>query len=166
METLRLFPPIVTLPKQTSSSPQEIILANRRIVIPANTSTSPCVIAAHTHPKYWPNPLKWSPSRWINTIDDGTEELITPPRDTFFPWSDGAQNCPGVKFSQVEFVALLALLMQAHRLSVVKNDGETDEQMHRRVRKVVEDCDMQLLLRMRDADRVKLRCLPLSPVAA
>lgn len=166
METLRLFPPIVTLPKQTSSSPQEIILANRRIVIPANTSTSPCVIAAHTHPKYWPNPLKWSPSRWINTIDDDTEELVTPPRDTFFPWSDGAQNCPGVKFSQVEFVAVLALLMQAHRLSVVKNHGETEEQMHRRVREVVEDCDMQLLLRMRDADRVKLRCLPLSPVAA
>lgn len=66
---------------------------------------------------------------------------------------------------QLEFEAVLALLMQTHRLSAVTDNGEPDEQMKERVQKVVEYCDLQLLLRMRDADRVKLGCSPLPSVA-
>ncbi|KAF2712770.1 hypothetical protein K504DRAFT_334686, partial [Pleomassaria siparia CBS 279.74] len=62
------------------------------------------------------------------------QSLITPPRDTFFPWSDGGQNCPALKFSQVEFVAVLALLMYENRLSIVREDGETEEQARERVK--------------------------------
>jgi len=81
-----------------------------------------------------------------------------PPRDTYFSWSDGFQNCPGLKFSQVEFVAVLALLMREHRLRIVRVGNETETQARERVRSVINDCDMKLLLRMRDADRVKLKC--------
>ncbi|KAF1957295.1 putative cytochrome P450 monooxygenase [Byssothecium circinans] len=160
LETLRLYPPIMTLPKHTSSQPQSLTIGNRSIVIPANTSTSPSIIAVHTHPQYWPDPLNWNPQRWMTIDDDQQESLITPPRDTFFPWSDGGQNCPGLKFSQVEFVAVLALLMREHRLSIVREEGEIEEQARERVKRVINDCDMQLLLRMRDSDRVRLRCEP------
>lgn len=67
---------------------------------------------------------------------------------------------PGLKFSQVEFVAVLALLMREYRLGIVKEKGETEEQARERVKGVINDCDMQLLLRMRDSDRVRLRCEP------
>ncbi|KAF2470382.1 cytochrome P450 monooxygenase [Lindgomyces ingoldianus] len=163
-ETLRLFPPILSLPKRTSSKPQRLQIGDRSILIPANTSTSPSLIAVHTHPQYWPDPLKWNPSRWIitdsNAASSGShhESLITPLRDTYFPWSDGPQNCPGLKFSQVEFVAVLASLMCHHLLTIVREDGETKKQARERAVKVINDCDMQLLLRMRDADRVRLRC--------
>jgi hypothetical protein len=63
-----------------------------------------------------------------------------------------------LKFSQVEFVAVLALLMRKHRLSIVREKEETEEQTRERVKKVINDCDMQLLLRMRDSDRVRLKC--------
>jgi hypothetical protein len=67
---------------------------------------------------------------------------------------------PGMKFSQVEFVAVLALLMSKHRLSIVRENTETKEQARERANSVINDCDMQLLLRMRDSDRVRLRMEP------
>ena len=147
----------MALPKHTSSTPQRLKLGDRIVLIPANTSTSPSLLAVHTHPKYWPDPLAWKPSRWITT-NNGQESLLTPARDTYFPWSDGPQNCPGRKFSEVEFVAVLALLMRNHVLMIVKENGENEEQAKRRTTKVINDCDMQLLLRMRDADQLKLSC--------
>jgi cytochrome P450 len=106
--------------------------------------------------------MTWRPSRWIQSSASPSnifhETLYTPPRDTYLPWSDGPQNCPGVKFSQVEFVAVLAKLLYRHRLSVVRNEGENVEKMQERVRAVVEDCDIQMLLKMKDPDRVKVRC--------
>ena len=146
------------LPKRTSSTPQRIEVGGRSIVIPANTTISPSLLAVQTHSQYWPDPLEWKPSRWLTINSQGEEVIITPQRDTFFPWSDGPQNCPGLKFSQVEFVAVLSLLMREHSLSIMKEDGETDAQARKRTEDVMNDCDLLLLMRMRDADRVRLRC--------
>ena len=86
------------------------------------------------------------------------EELMTPVQSTYFPWSAGAQNCPGAKFAQVEFVAVLARVLREHRVGFVGVPGESGEEGKKRVLEVTEDCDMELLLRMRDADRVRLTC--------
>jgi ribosome recycling factor len=59
----------------------------------------------------------------------------------------------------VEFVGVLALLMKDYRLEVVREEGDSEEQARERVRNVVDDCDMQILLRMKDAERVRLRCV-------
>lgn len=48
---------------------------------------------------------------------------------------------------QVEFVAVLA-------------PGENLEKEGERVLGTTEDCDLELLLRMRNADRVRLQCAP------
>ena len=84
------------------------------------------------------------------------EEIFVPQKGTYFPWSDGPQNCPGKKFAQVEFVAVIAGLLRQHRVKIVPNKGETKEAMHKRVMAVLEDCEQGLLLRMRDADSVRL----------
>jgi hypothetical protein len=67
-------------------------------------------------------------------------------------------NCPGRKFSEVEFTAVISRLMRTHRLSIVRNSGESEVQAWQRVRKVVNDCDNQMLLKMRDPGRLRLRC--------
>jgi cytochrome P450 len=114
----------MALPRHTYPAPQPLKLVEGTILIPANTYTSPSILALHTHPRYWSEPLVWKPSRWI-AINTGMEEVVTPASNAYYPWSDGPQNCPGVNFSQVEFVAVLAMLMHTHSLVIVKEDAET-----------------------------------------
>lgn len=92
-------------------------------------------------------------------FDTGTsgEKLLTPDRKVYIPWSDGPQNCPGLKFSQVEFVAMMACLFKNHRVTGVREAKESDAEMRRRIREVVEDCEAVMLLKMRDPDRAKVR---------
>jgi cytochrome P450 len=130
----------------------------------------PSLLAVQTHPKYWQDPLLWRPSRWIclstvprssgSELDLATrlrqEALFTPMQSTYFPWSDGPQNCPGAKFAQVEFVAVLACLLRDHRVGVVHELNESFEKARKRALATTEDCDMELLLRMRNADKVRL----------
>ena len=139
-------------------------------MIPPHTGVMPSLLTVQTYPKYWPDPLLWQPSRWIfQSPDPGSngsglslaarlrqEALVVPIQSTYFPWSDGPQNCPGAKFAQVEFVAVLACLLRDHRVGVVHEPGESFEQAKKRALAVTEDCDMELLLRMRNADKVRL----------
>jgi cytochrome P450 len=128
-------------------------------VVPPLSGVSPSVLASHTHPDYWPEPLLWKPSRWVISDPDGSaESLSTPPQGTFYPWSDGPQVCLGVRFSQVEFVAVVACLLREKKLAVVPKAGESREDMVKRVRDVTEDCDFQLLLRMKRSEEIRLRC--------
>lgn len=136
-------------------------------MIPPNTGVMPSLLAIQTHPKYWEDPLVWNPSRWISTpatpssdleIKLEEEALFTPAKCTFFPWSDGPQNCPGNKFSQVEFVAVMACLLRDYRYHAVQNYAESSEATRKRILDIAEDVDMQMLLRMKDADRVRLVC--------
>jgi cytochrome P450 len=165
LETLRLYPPIMSLPKWTKEHAQTIQVGEKVLVIPPGVGTSPHLLAIHTHPKYWTDPFVWRPSRWIvggqeyasNSKLCG-EDLRTPVPHTYFPWSDGPQNCPGEKFSKVEAVAVLACLLKSHRLTVKKLPGEAEETARERAIKCTNDVNLEMLLRMRDADRVKLVC--------
>ena len=139
-------------------------------MIPPQTGVMPSLLAVQTHPKYWQDPLLWQPSRWISSSlvpgSDGPEldlairlrqeVVITAVQSTYFPWSDGPQNCPGAKFAQVEFVAVLACLLRNHRVRVVREPNESFEKARKRALATTEDCDMELLLRMRNADKVRL----------
>ena len=127
----------------------------------------PSLLTVQTHPQNWENPLAWDPKRWIRSqglfsaAPDAVilrEELMTPPKGTYFPWSDGPQNCPGAKFSQVEFVAVLACLLRDHRVQVLRNEDEDLQSARKRVLSTTEDCDMELLLRMRDTSKIRLAC--------
>lgn len=167
LETLRLYPPIMSLPKWTNGVPQRLKVGGQIIVIPPNTGVMPSLLSVQTHPRYWKDPLVWKPSRWISGPPAPTSEITarfqrevvyTPAKCTYFPWSDGPQNCPGAKFSQVEFVAVLACLLRDHRVNAIQNPGESFEQTRKRILATAEDVDMEMLLRMKDADRVPLVC--------
>lgn len=161
LETLRLYPSIMSLPKWTKGSAQTIKVADRIVVIPPGVGTSPHLLAVHTHPKYWTDPLTWKPSRWIIGSESGIfgEELWTPRANTYFPWSNGPQNCPGAKFSRVETVAVLACLLRSHRVAVKRKHGEGVDTARKRAIDCANDVNLEMLLRMRNADSVKLTCV-------
>ncbi|KAJ5280848.1 cytochrome P450 [Penicillium angulare] len=164
-ETLRIFSPVGIIMKRTNHQSQHLATGNKSILIPPNTNVWINMSGIHANPKYWEDPMKWNPSRWVHTPPNSEkastlqdERLIISPRCTYFPWSEGPQNCPGSKFSQVEFVAVMAHLLRDHRIHAIPNPGETTEQLRSRILAVTQDVDLQLLIRMRDADRVHLAC--------
>ena len=126
-----------------------------------HVGVSPGLLDMQIHPQHWDDSMTWKPSRWITkpaSSGEGSEQIIVPQRCTYFPWSDGPQNCPGNKFSQVEFVAMMATLLQGHRVDVVPNPNETPQQAQARALATTHDVDLQLLLRMKDADQVRMVC--------
>jgi len=93
----------------------------------------------------------------IPTNEFEHETLQEPQRGTFLPWSDGAHVCPGRKFSQVEFVAVMAALFRTHRVRPILREGETESRARERVQSVVEDSAVRMTLRMTDPGRVRVR---------
>lgn len=120
-----------------------------------------CPLAIQTLPQYWPNPMKWQPQRWIasatSTAGSKTESIIESRPGTYFPWSDGPQNCPGEKFSRVEAIATISSFLREHRVKIIPQAGESAAQAIHRAQGVLEDCDLTLLVRMKDADSIKLQ---------
>jgi cytochrome P450 len=104
----------------------------------------------------------WRPNRWILS-ESGTapplarEYLRTPPKGAYVPWSDGARVCPGKKFGQVEFVASMVAMFRKHRVEVMPEKGESQQEARKRALEVVLDSRITLLLQMRNPESVALR---------
>ena len=165
LETLRLYNPLPGVPKYTGREAQFLTVNRQDIHIPEDTLVIPNLMALHTHPRYWGrDSLTWNPFRWIENDHDAssldlgatlsTEKVLEPEKGTFIAWSDGARNCPGKKFAQVEFVATLAALFRCHRAQPVLNQGENLAQAEKRVLDVVKDSSVELLLQMRNPKSV------------
>ncbi|KAH8647610.1 putative cytochrome P450 [Tricladium varicosporioides] len=158
-ETLRLYPP-VSIAKYTGQGEQVFHAGGRDIMIPPNTLVIPSHVALHTDPRYWgKDSLYWDPGRWITKESDSivNESIYQPEKCSFIPWSGGARICPGKMFSQVEFVATMAVLFQYCRVEPVPRKGETTPQARIRVRtQIEEDTGQVLLLQMLHPERAPL----------
>lgn len=163
LETLRIYPPVNAVPKVTASGVHAVHVGDQLITIPPGTEVFPMLLGIQTDPEYWPDPFVWKPSRWIMHGEDSTgtdgEELLVPEKGTFFPWSDGVQNCLGKKISQVEAVAVLASLLATHRLVVKAYPGETQGDVQKRIKKCCDDNNYNVLLEMNDAAQIGLECV-------
>jgi cytochrome P450 len=71
--------------------------------------------SVHVSPYHFPNePGKWDPMRWFVKSEDGKETLLH--HQGFYPWGAGPRICPGMKFSQVEFCAVLVGVLRRCRV--------------------------------------------------
>ncbi|KAI9351295.1 cytochrome P450, partial [Obelidium mucronatum] len=113
-ETLRLFPPVVSIPKYTSTER----LSLGPFIFPPRTFINVATAGLHFNPKAWGNDaLEFKPERFLQESNEeqvgkGTSRL------GFAPFSEGPRGCLGKKFAQVEFVALLVLISLKYRVSV------------------------------------------------
>ncbi|KAI0902826.1 cytochrome P450 [Ustulina deusta] len=162
LETVRLYTP-VPVAKWTDQGAQQLRVGDKTVVIPPNTMVIPSYASVHSDPKYWgSDSLTWRPSRWISatestTTEHDSEQLINPQRGTFLGWSEGSRDCPGRKFSQVEFVATIATLVQDWRFDPTTGPGESIDDARRRVLYQIEtDSAPVLLLQMLHPERAPL----------
>lgn len=166
-EILRLYPPVPALPSITSNGMQALDIGNQILNIPEGVNLTINLRAMQMHPQYWPDGKAWRPSRWISnpaptnspSADQvANEQFLVPSKHIFFPWGEGPQICPGKKFAEVEAVAALACIFETHRVLVKKHVGEIDDAVWKRVDNCLNDVDLEMLVRLKDADRVTLIC--------
>lgn len=154
-ETLRLWGPITVLPKYTNNTPQSLTIDGKSHIIPAHTYVCINQVAVHTLPKYWgEDTLQWLPDRWITSSSSPSivnETLKDPPggKGTFIPWADGPRICAGKKFSQVEFVAVLATLFGKWRVRPKVLEGESEMEAKKRVMDYVVDSEPKITVQLK-----------------
>lgn len=165
-ETLRLYTPVPTSKIVGGHEPQPLIVAGKTLMLAPGTMIVPSYASLQTDPKYWgEDSLEWRPSRFIKASSSGSlddEEFITPARGTFLAWSWGARDCVGRKFSQVEFVAVMATLFRKHRVHPLMraktiSRRKTVEDTRKRVLDQIEkDSAPVLLLQMLHPEKIHL----------
>jgi cytochrome P450 len=161
-ETLRIYGAVQNLNKYSRDGHdgQPLVVGDRTYLIPASSYVAVNFQGVHTSPEYWgENSLEWKPQRWvtasINEKNSNTfgEHLGGPPKGAaFVAWALGPRECPGKKFSKVEFVALIAYLLKNFEIKPAVRDGETEQEAARRLYGVVHDCQMTLAPRFRRPD--------------
>ncbi|KIW09979.1 hypothetical protein PV08_11755 [Exophiala spinifera] len=163
-ETLRLYGPVVLMPRYTADEAQKLVIQDRVHVVPAHTTISHNFAALHRHPKYWgPDADEWRPDRWLvadGTKDGGQEEasLFQPAPGSFVPWNAGPRVCPGKKFSQVEFTRVIFhLFADGSRVRLVPEDGERYEDVKIRALQTVDAAKVVLTLKMSGTERIGLQ---------
>ncbi len=113
-ETMRLFPP-VPMTVRFAFAPTEI----------GGTSISKGDLVAiairniHRHPDYWPDPLVFSPERFLS------ENKASLNRNAYMPFLTGPHMCIGNHFALIEGQLLLAMMVQKY--DVIESPKHSDE---------------------------------------
>jgi cytochrome P450 len=71
----------------------------------------------HRHARYWPEPLKFDPDRFLPA------RIAERPRFAFLPFGAGPRVCIGARLATLEVKLLLTLLLQRFRIERA-HDGE------------------------------------------
>ena len=110
-ETLRLYPPVPMMVRQTTC-PEHF--RDRDVAVGSQIVLSPWHL--HRHERFWDNPDGFDPDRFAT--EDGKRSL----REAYIPFSSGARVCTGAGFAMVEGPLLLALLIRAFRFERIEGD--------------------------------------------
>jgi cytochrome P450 len=113
-ESLRLYPPAWGLARTVI---KEFELGGYRIPAGSNVVMSTWVV--HRDPRYFPEPEKFDPDRWL---PEGAQKL---PKFAYFPFGGGPRQCIGASFAMMEATLLLAAIAQRFQFRAVSNDPIT-----------------------------------------
>ena len=107
-ESMRLYPPAWSLAR---TAIEDFELRGYKIPAGANIVMSQWIM--HRNPRYFPDPEKFDPDRWL---DPAMQRL---PRFVYFPFGGGPRQCIGNVFAMMEAVLLLATIAQRFRLRML-----------------------------------------------
>lgn len=153
-ENLRLWGAVQGLPRYTGSETQMLDIAGNSYSIPPHTHVTLNFNAAHCDSGVWgSDAMDFRPSRWITHDAGGHETLSAPPDGAgFMPWSWGPRVCPGKKFSQVEYVAAVGMIVSKYRVQPARRGEESVMQATQRLLETMQDSYFNLSPKIRRPD--------------
>ncbi|KAJ8916518.1 hypothetical protein NQ315_000160 [Exocentrus adspersus] len=103
-ETLRLFPVGVYFVRLAE---EDVDLG--RYVLPEGAAAFFSVLNIHRNPKYWPDPLRFDPDRFL------PEEVAKRHPCTYIPFSYGPRNCIGSRYAMMSLKTITATILRKYR---------------------------------------------------
>lgn len=100
-ETLRLYPPAWFIGRET--------VDRYRIAdyeLPRGTTVFLCPIQIQRDARFFPDPLRFDPARWLDAQREKT------PRYAYFPFGAGQRSCIGAGFAMLEMTAVLPTIFR------------------------------------------------------
>jgi cytochrome P450 len=120
-EALRIYPPVWMVARRALA---EHTVLGRHVPANATVAMSPWVV--HRDPRWWPDPERFAPQRWVDRFPDGSTDNLTAtaqspdrPRFSYFPFGGGPRQCIGNEFAQLEGAVVLATLARDWRVEPV-----------------------------------------------
>jgi cytochrome P450 len=107
-EALRLYPPAWAIGRRAR---EDYSIGEYTIPAKSILLMSPWVV--HRDPRWWPEPERFQPERWI------AEAAEKRPKFAYFPFGGGARVCIGERFAWAEGVLVLATLAQRWKMRLV-----------------------------------------------
>ena len=107
-ESMRLYPPAWVVARTAA---RDYTMSSGQF-IPRGAHLIASQIVVHHDPRWWPDPLKFDPSRFTEAAK------ATRPKFAYFPFGGGARYCIGEGFAWMEGVLMLATVLQGWSLQV------------------------------------------------
>jgi len=132
-ETLRLFPPVIILPRVAEADTTLIVSSCNdenlkiKIFIPKGTEVIMDAPGLHYNPQYWPDPSTFKPERFLGAWN----------KDAFMPFSLGPRSCIGRKFGETEGVAVLTTLLTSYKVELKEEPQFSNETRDERFERIL-----------------------------
>ena len=106
-EAMRLYPPAWAIVR---NSVEDCEIGGYRV--PAGATIMMSQWVTHRDPRYYEDPERFSPDRWLEEPRKGT------PTFAYFPFGGGPRTCIGASFAMMEAVLVLATIAQKYQIRV------------------------------------------------
>ncbi|XP_046429413.1 cytochrome P450 4C1-like isoform X2 [Neodiprion fabricii] len=134
-ETMRLFPGAPIIGRETTDD-----LKLGQLTVPKGTSVMLNIFGVHRSEKYWPDPLKFDPDRFL------PERFATQEPYSYLPFSGGRRNCIGSKYAMIFMKTITATILWKYILTKDKVTPVKDLRL-----------TFDILLRSVDPDTFRIR---------
>lgn len=112
-EAMRLYPPVWTMSRESLEDDTLTLDDGSIIDVPKDTTVMLCAYGMHRNLSYWENPEGFDPSRF------NSEQKLTRPKFSYFPFGGGARLCLGHKFAMIESVLAISMIAQRYDLTLL-----------------------------------------------